>query len=492
MPTRVGNTSMDLVPSREHGPRCKLFVVFVALICIPHLLSSAVNAEPASVHEYYLQEPVFGGKARVVEAGRDQHPLIVLVHGLNDSADVWRTFIPSLSQHFHVISFDLPGFGHSSKANKLYSPDNYVKFIRFVVSRFRHQQMILVGHSMGANIALRYASIYPQQVERLVLVDAAGILHRLTYTQFLTHYGIQALPKLYPEQESDLKLLAKSLFGVLTDYAPLMELGEYYVLSEPLFRQNLLGGYPPAIAAHAMLLTDYSSVMADFRVPTLILWGEQDQITPLRIGKVLAANLHNAGLVVFANAGHNPMLDQGVQFAQQLEQFVRSNPQARDAMLEQHRYRVPAEGETGHDRIGQCHKEQNKVFRGRYKLVVIEQCQNVLLQDLVAESVTVIDSQARFENCRLQSRGKSLLSQNSRIQITACRIQGSPAIELANTQLDMAGTQVASDTDAVKAGKNTSLQGQPNNLLFSVSKLTSRYQTRSLHGPVTLHPGQGL
>lgn len=459
------------------------------------LQPSTAIAEQSTVHTYYLQEPVFGGKARIVEAGDEHHPLIVLVHGLNDSADAWRSFIPALSQSFHVISFDLPGFGQSTKANKLYSPDNYVKFIRYVVSRFRHNQMILAGHSMGANIALRYAVTYPQQVERLILIDVAGVLHRLAYTQFLAHFGIQTLPKYYPEQQTDLKTLADSLFGVLAEYSSLMELGEYYVLSEPALRENLLGGYPPAIAAHAMMLTDFSKILEGFTVPTLLLWGGQDQITPLRTAKVLAANLNNSGLIVFDKAGHNPLLDVPRLVENWLVTFASVRPAQRDEILQQHRYLPPVDAPADANRIGNCRDEQNKVFRGRYKLITLEHCQNVLLQDVVADSVTVIDSQVTLENCILHSAGKSLLLQNSEIQVTACRIQGSPAIELSNSKLDMAGSHVSSDTDAIKAGVTKTTQAATaatNSLLFSVSKLTSRYQTRLMHGSVSLSPGQGL
>lgn len=486
---------MDSVRSGIIHYRYTLFVVSVVLIYVLAFHATPARAEPGAVQEYYLQEPVFGGRVRIVEAGQEHEPLIVLVHGLNDSANAWRALIPQLAQQFHVLSFDLPGFGQSTQANQLYSPDNYVKFIRFVTGRFRHPPMILAGHSMGANIALRYAMTYPAEVDRLLLIDTAGILHRLAYTQFLTHFGIQALPSMYPQQQTDLKVLADTLLGAWTDYASSMELGEYYVLSEPLLRQSLLGGYPPAIAAHAMLLTDFSKLLNGFSVPTLLLWGGEDQIAPLRTAKILAANLRNAGLVVLDKLGHNPLAEAPARVSPWLLEFASASPAQRDAILQQQRYPPPTAAPGEAERIGDCRKERNKVFRGRYKLITIDHCQDVMLQNVSADSVSVVASTVTFENCTLHSPGKSLLLQDADVQLTACRIAGSPAIEVRNSRLDIAGCHITSDTDAIKAGTAATPQAAAtaaNKLLFSITRLTSRYQTRLRHGPLSLEPGQGL
>ena len=452
------------------------------------LTPTVAHAAAPAAHEYFLQEPVFGGQTRIVEAGRADAPLIVLVHGLNESADTWAPFIPPLAQHLHVLSFDLPGFGQSTKANKLYSPDNYVAFIRYVLSKFPAQKIILVGHSLGGNVALRFAQTYPQQVDRLLLVDAAGILHRLAFSEFLAHFGIQALPNLYPDQQHDLQTLTDSVLGALTQYSSLATVGEYAVLNDPSLRQELLGGYPPAIATHAMMMADFSKILDNFPVPTLILWGGLDRVTPLRTAEILAANFDNAGLIVLAQAGHTPMRDDPTGFTTWLLRFANANATERDAILQQHRYAPPVDNVADAERIGNCSHENNKVFRGRYKLVAIDSCRGVLLQDLIADSVSVVNSQASFENCRIHNRGKSLLLKNSEVTITACRIQGSPAIDLSNSKLDMAGSHVDSDTDAIKEDATSA----SSEILFSMSQLRSRYQTRLQHGPVTLSPGEGL
>ncbi len=489
MPTIVGSIWMvSGVSIVSHHRHAVLVSVILILFLSCMFISVPANATIPGGHEYFLQEPVFGGQARIVEAGRENAPLVVLVHGLNESAETWYPFIPALAQHLHVLSFDLPGFGYSSKANKLYTPDNYVAFIRYVLSQYPAQQIILVGHSLGANIALRYAATYPQQIERLMLIDAAGILHRLAFSRFLSHFGIKALPTLYQGQQQDLRTLADGLLGTLTQYSTLADLGESAILIDPSLRQDLLGGYPPAIATHAMMMTEFRNILDNFRVPTLLVWGGQDQITPLRTGKLLAANFENAGLVIIKQAGHNPLHDTPAQFSRWLLRFASADVSERDAILRQTRYALTVDTAADGGRTGICNHEKDKMFRGRYKHVVIDHCQGVLFQNFIADSVTITNSQAGFENCRLLSRGRGLLLKNSEIMITGCRIQGSPAIELSNTRLDIAGSHVISATEAIKG----SAANVGSDILFSITLVNSRSQSRLMHGPLSLSPGDSL
>lgn len=473
---------------KHHRSGMPFLFMLILFVCVA-FMSTQVNAKAPPGHEYFLQEPVFGGQVRIVEAGPANAPLVVLVHGLNESADSWYPFIPVLAQHLHVLSFDLPGFGQSSKANKFYSPDNYVRFIRYLLRQYPPQKIRLVGHSLGANIALRYAATYPQQVDRLMLVDAAGILHRLTFSRYLAHYGIKDLPNMYPEQRQDLQSLANGILGTLTQYARLDDLGESLILNDPTLREDLLGGYPPAIAIHAMMMTEFKNILDNFRVPTLIVWGGHDRVTPVRTAKMLAANFENAGLVIIAQAGHNPLDDAPARFSHWLLRFTGANTTERDAILQQNRYKLAADTGTSVDRIGTCRHEQNKTFRGRYKRVVVDHCQGVLFRDFIADSVTVTNSQAKFENCRLHSRhGKGLLLKDSEVVITACHIQGTPAIELNNSKLDMAGSHIISAGAAIKE-----VDANPgSDILFSISQVDSHQQARLLHGSYSLSPGQQL
>lgn len=447
------------------------------------------------IRTYYINEPVFGGQAYILEAGQRSKPAVVLVHGLNDSTKLWEPFIPALAREFHVITFDLPGFGRSDKGNKLYSPENYIAFIRHVIDRYGHKQIRLVGHSLGGNIALHYASTYPEQVERLALASVAGVVHRLAYTQFLTHFGIRSVPEIYREQNGDLKSLADRVLGTLADNASLIEFGEKYMLSQPMLRENLLGGQPPAIAAHAMMLSDVSDKLFKESIPTLLIWGGDDLVTTVRTGKLLAANFANAGLAVLDGVGHVPMRERPERVAQLLVEYLVATSERRDAMLAQYRYVRPDRHIEDAERIGRCENETGKVFRGTYKLIVIENCRNVRLEQVHADSVSIVRSDVTIEASVIESAGKALLLENSEVVSTATVIKGQPALILLNSKLDMAGGLLHSDTQAImnsaKASTNPAVS-TTSRILFSVSRLNSKYVQRYLHGPMTLQAGQGM
>ena len=93
--------------------------------------------------------------------------------------------IPALAKNYHVLTFDLPGFGDSGKEVADYSPRKYAKFIDYIAKRYAHGKVILVGHSMGGAISIRYSEMYQDNIEKLVLVDVAGVLHRMAYSREL-------------------------------------------------------------------------------------------------------------------------------------------------------------------------------------------------------------------------------------------------------------------------------------------------------------------
>ena len=184
----------------------------------------ALAAPPATFNltETVLKEPIFRGTAHVVTAGPEDAPTVVLVHGIGDrAARDWEGLIAVLARSHRVVAFDLPGFGRSSKGNESYTPENYVAFLRYLMTEHIHAQSFsLIGHSMGGAIALRYAARYPQDVTALVLVDVPGILHRLSYSKSLSHLGINSLPSLYRAQNDHLRNLMSNILGVVEKIQP--------------------------------------------------------------------------------------------------------------------------------------------------------------------------------------------------------------------------------------------------------------------------------
>jgi pimeloyl-ACP methyl ester carboxylesterase len=149
-------------------------------------LQSAWGAEALTGnYEECIYEPVFEGKVCTLQANRDAKVGVILIHGLGGSIDDWKNTIPALAKNFHVVAFDLPGFGKSDKGSQEYSPTRYARLAHFLADRyFPDKNYNIVGHSMGGAIALRFAAQRPMRFQRLVLIDSAGILHPQVLTKF--------------------------------------------------------------------------------------------------------------------------------------------------------------------------------------------------------------------------------------------------------------------------------------------------------------------
>ena len=128
------------------------------------------------------QESVFNSSILVLEAGDKKAPPLLLVHGLGVlGMQDWFGVIPELSKHYHVIAIDLPGFAHSESPEGRYSPRNYAAVLAEVVDLYIAEPTTVVGHSMGRAVSLYFAGKYPEKLNKLVLVDAAGILHKVAF-----------------------------------------------------------------------------------------------------------------------------------------------------------------------------------------------------------------------------------------------------------------------------------------------------------------------
>ena len=139
-----------------------------------------------------MVEPIFQSEIFVLQTGQENTATILLIHGLGQvGSKDWLNVIPALEKNHHVLALDLPGFGHSATPPGRYSPTNYAKLIHWLTSNYAKGKVIVVGHSMGGAIALRYASNFPDDINRVVLVDAAGILQR---TAFIKHTAKIPLP----------------------------------------------------------------------------------------------------------------------------------------------------------------------------------------------------------------------------------------------------------------------------------------------------------
>ena len=431
-------------------------------------------APPASanidaVREEIIKDPVFNGQAHVYQAGNSHERSVLLVHGIGDNAARdWDELIPKLARDYHVVTFDLPGFGRSTRGNQAYTLENYVAFVKYVAGKYTKGPFVLIGHSLGGAVALRYAATYPDDVLGLVVADVPGILHRQAYSQYLSYLGIGVLPSFYPNQKEQLHNLVGSILGIVAKLRPDLDL----VIASPTLRESVLRGDPAKIAGLALVLEDFSGIIQRVRAPVLVIWGAKDPLAPLRTGKVLAANLAQAELKILADSAHTPMEDAPQEFDALVLDFARRPAVASNPLKLQS---IDAAGEFTSTRKGSCKKQRGRVFEGDYDSIVIVDCKEVVLRNARVREVRITDASVTIEDSRIGGPQGGLRAEDAYVTITSSVIAASVAIKAIDSHLDLAGVHLRGSEAAVQAP-------YASKVLFSVSYIKSPYTTGSIHG----------
>jgi pimeloyl-ACP methyl ester carboxylesterase len=451
--------------ARKTGTR---WVAVFSYCLIPSAAALAVPLAAPIVTETVVTEPIFRGKAHVFTAGPEAAPLVVLVHGLGDkAARDWDGLIAVLAREHRVVAFDLPGFGRSSKGNEFYSPEKYAAFLRYLVEEHIH---------MGGAIALRYAARYPQDVTALVLVDVPGILHRMAYSKYLSHLGINSLPSLYPAQNDHLGNLMSSVLGLMEKAKPAPEA----IVANPKLRQSFLNAEPAKIAGLALALEDFSPDIPRVQAPVLVLWGRRDSIAPLRNGRVLSATLPRAQLEVFDASGHTPMDDVPESFNSRVAAFLTLPVlEQRNGILQRELVRPVA------TRTGTCKGQRGMLFEGEYESISIHRCRDTQVRNARVRELRISDAAVDIEDSQIGGTDGGLHVDDARVTITSSLIEGRVAITAVRSHLDIAGSRIVGTEAALVAPLKSEV-------LFSVSWVQSPHFRGSLHELRIVAPGNPL
>lgn len=223
---------------------------------------------------------------------------VALVHGLSGSSYWWARNIAPLAAAHRVLLPDVIGFGRSRLGRRGALPP--VPELAEVLSQWMAlaagEPAHLVGHSMGGQLAVHIAARFPGCVERLVLVDAAGIPRRLT-PSYVARFAYEMVP---PRRWGDPAFM-------------------------PVIAADALTAGPATLvrALRGLLRDDVRPLLPQISTPTLLLWGRDDGIVPLLHAEEMRRVIPGARLLVLAGAAHNPMVDRAEDFNDAVLRFLR-------------------------------------------------------------------------------------------------------------------------------------------------------------------------
>lgn len=230
---------------------------------------------------------------------------IVLIHGTGASLHTFDAWTKQLQKNYRVVRMDLPGFGLTGPfPDGNYAMENYVGYISQFLEVLDIDQCILGGNSLGGEIAWRFTAQYPEKVEKLILIDAAGyplesksvpLGFRMARTPVLNKIMTYVTPR---------SMVRSSVENVYTDKSKVSD-----ELVERYFKLTLREGNRQALVDRMTMKNqpDKTDLIKTIRQPTLILWGEDDLLIPVSYAYRFEQDLPDAALVLLKDLGHVPM-----------------------------------------------------------------------------------------------------------------------------------------------------------------------------------------
>jgi pimeloyl-ACP methyl ester carboxylesterase len=230
-----------------------------------------------------------------------QTPLFIL-HGWSiekNGQDKWLPFIAELKKvGLNPQFLALPGL--QSPLNEVWNLDNYVEW---VTDKLPNQPVVLLGHSFGGQIAIRLAARHPEKVSQLILIDSAGLRdHAVLPTAKRVVFKLAAkIGKVFLNNQLARMVLYK-----------LAREKDYYN-APPLLRRTM----------SSVLDEELWEELPKVQAPTLIIWGSDDRVTPIKLGRQIHQLIAQSRIEVVTGARHAPMFTHTAQTAQLVSEFIK-------------------------------------------------------------------------------------------------------------------------------------------------------------------------
>lgn len=295
----------------------------------PSIPRSVLEAKYATPPSQFVTLPD-GARAHYRDRGPRDGEVLLLIHGSNASLFTWEPWTARLDDKFRVIAVDMPGHGLTGAVpNHDYSQEGMVKFVKEFADRLGLEKFALGGNSMGGGIAARFAEEYPDRVDHLILVDAAGmpskegdripLAFRIARIPVLNQLILHITPRALVVEGLNDAIVRKS---IVTDEM----IDSYWDFAR-------MEGTREATAMRFALPkdSDVKDHISAIKAPALILWGEQDHLIPVAAAHAFHAAIPGSKLIVYPGTGHIPMEEVADQSAADVAAFLSPQPAAAKA-----------------------------------------------------------------------------------------------------------------------------------------------------------------
>lgn len=274
---------------------------------------------------------IHGHDVRYFRAG--EGPALLLVHGMAGSAATWKSVLPRLARDYTVIAPDLLGHGKSDKPRTDYSLGAFAAGLRDLLVAQGIERATVVGHSLGGGIAMQMAYQHPERVERLVLVGSGGLGREVSpVLRLLTLPGAEYLmPLLFTSYSREIGNRISMMLRRGGLRAPAVEetWRAYVSLTQSENRAAFVKTLRSVIDISGQSVSAHDRLYLASHMPTLIMWGERDQIIPVDHAYDAQEAMPGSRLEIFPESGHFLHSEEPDRFIRVLREFLATSSPAK-------------------------------------------------------------------------------------------------------------------------------------------------------------------
>ena len=388
-------------------------------------------------------------------------PSIVLIHGVGGSAADFEPLVPLLARHYRLIIVDLPGYGLSDKAKSVYAPANYAASWAQGIRQIKNQPTYSIGHSMGGNITLQIINQAPELAKKIVLIEAAGMLHKYAYSKYVALDKIDDIKYINQKNQNIFAGIIDKINQALPDFTDM-------VLSKKS-REHLLKNNTTYISAISVMHEDLTDILRQVNTQSLIIWGKEDAVMPYQTAYMLKHFIQQNEFEIIDGAGHSPQKDQPEMVFSAIHQYL-------NQPLQTTKQKIGLPRKANHT-IVDCNNKNTQVDLPLmdYQKLTILNCPGIELHRLTADELHISNSTVDLFNIEINSDSTALNLSKSRVVIWGGSIQGTLAFDLQRSQLDLVGVDLYVEKLAGEADKKSQV-------LASVSRLNKQDGQENWHG----------
>ncbi|MFC0523912.1 alpha/beta fold hydrolase [Pontibacillus salicampi] len=251
-------------------------------------------------------------------------PAIVFVHGLFSSKFCYRFMIPELLEHFDIFTFDYPPFGDTDKVSTYhYTYRNFARIIIELMDDHDIPKASIAGHSMGGQVALLCAHLFPERVDKLILFapstykkKASRVMHMVSMLPFFPFFI-----KKYLYKKGAYQALLQCVYDPQTINKEMLQ--EYM---RPFLKKDMFHCLSKLIRDREGDLP--SQHLRDISTECLVFWGKEDRVLPVSLGYKLVQDMPTATLETFEQIGHLLPEEVPAILTDRIKQFCTEHRQA--------------------------------------------------------------------------------------------------------------------------------------------------------------------